>query len=146
MATLNFSKTTRRTPLLIILKRTDLCDNTKPALDDQPSLETMKIMATHTTATPPEEESHIIDAALKRRARLLITNGAIPRQTRSLIDYALQIKDPDLVQLDVVLRQATSLLNIYRLNNVCEPQIHRWYRHNLFLSVLCVSVFYTFIC
>ena len=56
-------------------------------------------MATDTSATPREEESHIIDASLKRRARLLITNGSIPRQTRSLIQYALEIKDPDLVQL-----------------------------------------------
>ena len=56
-------------------------------------------MATHSSATPREQESHIIDASLKRRARLLITNGSIPRQTRSLIQYALEIKDPDLVQL-----------------------------------------------
>ena len=56
-------------------------------------------MTTHTSATPREQESHIIDASLKRRARLLITNGSIPRQTRSLIQYALEIKDPDLGQL-----------------------------------------------
>ena len=56
-------------------------------------------MATHTSATPREEKSHIIDASLKRRARLLITNGSIPRQTRSLIQYALEIKEPHLVQL-----------------------------------------------
>jgi len=56
-------------------------------------------MATHTSATLREEKSHIVDASLKRRARLLITNGSIPRQTRSLIQYALEIKDPDLVQL-----------------------------------------------
>ena len=56
-------------------------------------------MATHSSATPREQESHIIDASLKRRARLLITNSSIPRQTRSLIQYALEIKDPDLVQL-----------------------------------------------
>ena len=59
----------------------------------------MKIMTSHSSATPREEKSHIIDASLKRRARLLITNGSIPRQTRSLIQYALEIKDPDLVQL-----------------------------------------------
>ena len=59
----------------------------------------MKIMATHTSATPREQESHSIDASLKGRARLLITNGSIPRQTRSLIRYALEIKDPDLRQL-----------------------------------------------
>jgi len=56
-------------------------------------------MARHTSATPRKEKSHIIDASLKRRARLLITNGSIPRQTRSLIQYALEIKDSDLVQL-----------------------------------------------
>jgi len=56
-------------------------------------------MATHSSATPREEESHIIDASLKRRARLLLTNGSLPRQTRSLIRYALEIKDPYLVQL-----------------------------------------------
>ena len=55
-------------------------------------------MATHTSATP-REKSHTIDASLKRRARLLITNSSIPGQTRSLIRYALEIKDPDLVQL-----------------------------------------------
>ena len=44
-------------------------------------------------------ESHIIDASLKRRARLLITNSSIPRQTRALIRYALEIKDPYLAQV-----------------------------------------------
>ena len=56
-------------------------------------------MTTHTSATPRERESRIIDASLKRRARLLITNSSIPGKTRSLIRYALEIKDPDLVQL-----------------------------------------------
>ena len=56
-------------------------------------------MTTHSSATVREEKSHIIDASLKRRARLLIANGSISRQTRSLIRYALEIKDPDLVQL-----------------------------------------------
>jgi hypothetical protein len=59
----------------------------------------MTIMATHTSASQREEKSHIIDASLKRRARLLITNGSIPRQTRSLIQYALEIKNPDLGQV-----------------------------------------------
>src|SRR5215208_5427828 len=74
-------------------------DNTKPTLEPQPSNERMKPMANHSSATLREEKSHIIDASLKRRARLLITNGSIPRQTRSLIQYALEIKDPDLGQL-----------------------------------------------
>ena len=43
--------------------------------------------------------SHIIDASLKCRARLLITNSSIPRQTRSLIRYALETKDPYLAQV-----------------------------------------------
>jgi len=55
-------------------------------------------MARHSSATPRKEKSHI-DASLKRRARLLITNSSIPGQTRSLIRYALEIKDPDLVQV-----------------------------------------------
>jgi hypothetical protein len=81
----------------------------------------MKIMARHSSATPREEKSttnrtsaqrgkesdnnnstlkaHIIDASLKRRARLLITNSSIPRQTRSLIRYALEIRDPCLAQV-----------------------------------------------
>jgi hypothetical protein len=56
-------------------------------------------MARHSSATPREEKSHIIDASLKRRARLLITKSSIPGQTRSLIRYALEIKDPYLGQL-----------------------------------------------
>jgi hypothetical protein len=59
----------------------------------------MKIMARHSSAIVREEKSHVIDAPLKRRARLLITNSSIPRQTRSLIQYALEIQDPYLVQL-----------------------------------------------
>jgi hypothetical protein len=59
----------------------------------------MKIMARHSSATPREEKSHIIDASLKRRARSLITNSSIPLQTRSLIRYALEIKDLYLGQL-----------------------------------------------
>ena len=55
-------------------------------------------MANDSTATSREEKSHI-DASLKRRARLLITDGSIPRQTRSLIQYALEIKDPYLGQV-----------------------------------------------
>ena len=56
-------------------------------------------MATHSSATLREEKSHIVDASLKRRARLLITNDSVPRQTRSLIRYALEIKDPYLGQV-----------------------------------------------
>jgi len=56
-------------------------------------------MARHSSATAREEKSHTIDASLKRRARLLSTNNSIPNQTRSLIRYALEIKDPYLGQL-----------------------------------------------
>jgi hypothetical protein len=59
----------------------------------------MKIMARHGSATLREEKSQIIDVSLKRRARLLATDSSIPSQTRSLIRYALEIKDPDLAQL-----------------------------------------------
>ncbi|MCA1579287.1 MAG: hypothetical protein LC794_18215 [Acidobacteria bacterium] len=55
-------------------------------------------MATDSSATTREETPHI-DASLKRRARLLITNSSIPRQTRTLIQYALEIKDPKLAEV-----------------------------------------------
>lgn len=56
-------------------------------------------MTTHSSATSREAKSHIIDASLKRRARLLLTNSSLPRQTRSLIQYALEINDPYLGQV-----------------------------------------------
>ena len=56
-------------------------------------------MTRHSSASVREEKSHSVDASLKRRARLLITNGSIPRQTRWLIQYALEIKDPYLAQI-----------------------------------------------
>jgi hypothetical protein len=56
-------------------------------------------MARHSSAIVREEKSHLIDASLKRRARLLVTKGSIPTQTRSLIRYALELKDPYLGQL-----------------------------------------------
>jgi hypothetical protein len=59
----------------------------------------MKTMTKHSSATPREETSHTIDASLKRRARLLAADSSLPTQTRSLIRYALEIKDPDLAQV-----------------------------------------------
>jgi hypothetical protein len=68
-------------------------------------------MARNSSAPPRQETSHnetsesinktphIIDASLKRRARLLLTNSSIPKQTRSLIRYALKIRDPHLAQV-----------------------------------------------
>lgn len=70
-------------------------------------------MARHTSATAREEKSHIVDASLKRRARLLLTNGSIPTQTRSLIRYALEIKDPHLGQL--VRRVEAGEMTIHRV-------------------------------
>ena len=79
-------------------------------------------MARHSSATPRKEKSHNrnssrksqgIDASLKRRARLLITNSSIPRQTRSLIRYALEINDPHLAQ--VVRRVESGEMTIERL-------------------------------
>ena len=73
-----------------------------------------KTSTPHQETTPREEKSargkesdninstpkpHVIDASLKRRARLLITNCSIPRQTRLLTRYALEIKDPYLAQV-----------------------------------------------
>ena len=63
--------------------------------------------------TPGKERSHVVDASLKRRARLLRTNSSIPRQTRSLIRYALEIRDPHLAQ--VVRRVEAGEMNIERL-------------------------------
>ena len=56
-------------------------------------------MTRHSSANLRAEEFHSIDASLKRRARLLATKSSIPQQTRSLIRYALEIKDPYLGQL-----------------------------------------------
>ena len=73
----------------------------------------MKIMATYSSLTLRKEKSHTIDASLKRRARLLITDSSIPVKTRSLIRYALEINDPDLVQ--VVQRVETGEMTIDHL-------------------------------
>jgi len=75
-------------------------------------------MATHTSATLRKEKSHTIDASLKRRARLLITNSSIPRQTRSLIRYALEMRDPYLAQ--VVRRVEAGEMTIERLYLNCK--------------------------
>jgi len=54
---------------------------------------------TRDSSATTSKKSHTIDANLKRRARLLITNSSIPKQTRCLIQYALGIKDSNLAQL-----------------------------------------------
>ncbi len=44
-------------------------------------------------------KSHDIDANLKRRARRLAVDGQVDHGTRRLIRYALENRDPCLVQL-----------------------------------------------
>jgi len=51
-------------------------------------------MARHGSATLREEKSHVIDASLKRRARLLITNSSIPSQTRIADPLCIGNKGP----------------------------------------------------
>jgi hypothetical protein len=72
-----------------------------------------KEASTRKETSPIKETPHVIDAALKRRARLLISNSSIPSQTRSLIQYALEIRDPYLAQ--VVRRVEGGEMNIERL-------------------------------
>ena len=54
---------------------------------------------TSRTSHVVNDPSQYVGASLKRRARLLTTKSSIPQQTRNLIRYALQIKDPDLAQV-----------------------------------------------
>ena len=63
-------------------------------------------MARHSSASlrqhspaPRKTKSKVLDANLERRARRLIADSSIPGQTRNLILYALEIKDPYLPQI-----------------------------------------------
>ncbi len=56
-------------------------------------------MTTHGSASPRKQESRTLDASLKRRARKLATDTRVNPGTRSLIRYALQIKDEQLGQI-----------------------------------------------
>jgi len=56
-------------------------------------------MAKHGSASPREQESHTLDANLKRRARKLATDSRVDPGTRSLLRYALEIKDQHLGQI-----------------------------------------------
>ena len=88
------------------MKRTDLCYNTKPALNRQPSKERLKIMTTHVSATA-QETPHVtettqittISEALKRRAQVVINDRSIDPQWRTVIRYGLEINDPWLPDL-----------------------------------------------
>jgi hypothetical protein len=56
-------------------------------------------MANHGSALLRKQKSRILDANLKRRARKLVTDSRVDPQTRSLIRYALEIKDKRLEQI-----------------------------------------------
>ena len=56
-------------------------------------------MASHSSATAREETPHVTDNSVKRCAQSLINDKSIDAQTRGLIRYALEIKDPYLGQL-----------------------------------------------
>jgi hypothetical protein len=70
----------------------------KPTLYPQPSLERMKIMANHSSATVRSETPRL-SAAIKRRAQSLINNNALDTGTRSILRYGLEIDDPSLADL-----------------------------------------------
>ena len=56
-------------------------------------------MTKHGSASPRKQESRTLDANLKRRARKLATDSRVDPRTRSLIRYALEIKDGSLEQI-----------------------------------------------
>ncbi len=56
-------------------------------------------MTKHGSASPRKQESRTLDANLKRRARKLATDSRVDPGTRSLIRYALEIKDELLGQI-----------------------------------------------
>ena len=74
-------------------------ETTKPTLDPQPSIERIRTMAKHGSASPRKQKSRTLDADLKRRARKLATDSRVDPRTRSLIRYGLEIKDQYLEQI-----------------------------------------------
>ena len=56
-------------------------------------------MTKHGSASSREQESHTLDANLKRRARNLATDSRVDPRTRSLIRYGLETKDEYLAQV-----------------------------------------------
>jgi len=56
-------------------------------------------MTKHGSASLRKQESRTLDASLKRRARKLATDSRVNPGTRSLIRYALKIKDEQLGQI-----------------------------------------------
>src|SRR5687767_3903020 len=83
------------------MKRADLWANTKPTLEPQPSIERMKPMANHSSATVREtphvnqtSRTNTIVNALKQRAQAVLNDKSIDAQSRAIIRYALEINDP----------------------------------------------------
>jgi hypothetical protein len=56
-------------------------------------------MTNHGSASPRKQKSRTLDANLKRRARMLVTDSRVAPIARSLIRYGLEIKDQDLEQI-----------------------------------------------
>jgi hypothetical protein len=56
-------------------------------------------MTKHGSALLRKQKSRTLDANLKRRARKLATDSRVDPQTRSLIRYGLELKDPHLEQI-----------------------------------------------
>jgi hypothetical protein len=56
-------------------------------------------MTNHGSASPRKQKSRTLDANLKRRARMLVTDSRVAPRARSLIRYGLEIKDQDLEQI-----------------------------------------------
>ena len=109
-------------------KRADLCSNTKPALNHQPSRERLTIMSTHVSATALEETPHetettqiTITDALRHRALAVINDRRTDPRWRSIIRYALEINDPWLS--DIVRRAGAGEKIIDSVDFSLEPTI-----------------------
>jgi hypothetical protein len=109
------------------MKRADLCANTKPTLDHQPSYERMTIMSMHSSAMALEETPHetetitiTISDALKRRAQAVIKDRSIDPQWRKLVRYALETNDPWLAEL--VRRTEAGEMNIDSIDFSQTPE------------------------
>lgn len=101
----------------------------KPALNHQPSLERLKIMSTHGSATALEETPHetettqiTISDELRRRAESVINDRSIDPQWRNIIRYALEINDPWLG--DIVRRAEAGEEIIDSIDFSLEPQFN----------------------
>jgi hypothetical protein len=80
--------------------------NTTSALDYQPSVERMTIVANDSSATVREtphvnrtSRTNTIVNALKQRAQAVLNDRSIDSQSRAIIRYALETNDPWLAEL-----------------------------------------------